>query len=72
MRLWPLFPALHLYPSDIEKTHARRAGMRGLRHKSRHKIAAALSRDVPTKIREAGVVHSTPAFACGGAGGLCK
>jgi len=40
MRLWPLFPALHLYPSDTKQTHARRAGMQGLRHKPRHKVGA--------------------------------
>jgi hypothetical protein len=37
MRLWALFPALHLYRSDSARQHARRVGMRGLRHKPRHK-----------------------------------
>jgi len=39
MRVCPVFPALHLYPSDSTRQHPRRAGMRGLRHKSRHKSA---------------------------------
>jgi hypothetical protein len=35
-------------------------------------IAVPAFRDVPAKSSEGGVVHSTPAFPCGGAGGLCK
>jgi hypothetical protein len=38
MRLCPLFPAPLLYPSDSTRQRPMRAGMRGLRHKSRHKI----------------------------------
>ena len=38
MRVCPLSTAPHLYPSDTEGTHARRAGMRELRHKLRHKL----------------------------------
>jgi hypothetical protein len=37
MRVCPLFPAPHLYPSDSTRQHPRRAGIRGLRHKLRHK-----------------------------------
>jgi hypothetical protein len=39
--------ALYLYANDTERTDARRAGMEGLRHKSRHSatcIAARLDR----------------------------
>jgi hypothetical protein len=35
MRLWPLFPAPFLYPSDCARQHPRRAGMARLRHKPR-------------------------------------
>jgi hypothetical protein len=38
MRVWPLFSAPHVYQSDSARQHPIRAGMRGLRHKSRHKI----------------------------------
>jgi hypothetical protein len=38
MRVCSLFPAPHLYPRDNEQVHARRAGIVGLRHKSRHKF----------------------------------
>jgi hypothetical protein len=41
MRVRRIFPALHLYPSDSERNLPTGAGMEGLRHKSRHKIAAA-------------------------------
>jgi hypothetical protein len=33
-----IFAAPHLYPSDSTRQHPIRAGMRGLRHKPRHKI----------------------------------
>jgi hypothetical protein len=38
MRARRMFPAPHLYPSDSTRQGPRRAGMRGLGHKSRHKI----------------------------------
>jgi hypothetical protein len=41
MRFRRIFPALDLSPSHTEQTHARRAGMAGLRHKPRHKISWA-------------------------------
>ena len=37
MRVRRIFAALHLYPSDSDLQRPRRAGMRGLRHMSRHK-----------------------------------
>jgi hypothetical protein len=37
MRFWSLFPALHVYLSDTERTRKIRRGMAGLRHKSRHR-----------------------------------
>ena len=43
IRFSRIFPALHLCPSDTQQTHARRAGMLGLRHKPRHnRIAVRL------------------------------
>jgi len=39
MLVLSIFPAPHLYPSDTEETHAKRAGMGRLRHKLRHKQA---------------------------------
>jgi hypothetical protein len=37
MQRSPISLASQVCPNDTEKTHARRAGMRGLRHKERHK-----------------------------------
>ena len=56
MRVYPLFPAPHLYPSDTEQTHARRAGMRGLRHKARHNSGScnnAGAQGIPEHVRRA-------------------
>ena len=39
MRLWRMFPALHVYPSDTLRQGQIPVGMGGLRHKSRHKSA---------------------------------
>jgi len=73
MLVSPLFPAPHVYLIDCDRQHPRGVGIRGLRHKPRHKIAATpLFRDGPTKSSEGGVVHSTPVLTCGGTGGLCK
>jgi hypothetical protein len=44
MRVCPLFPALHPYPSDSARHHLTRAGMGGLRHKSRHKNCVSKNR----------------------------
>ena len=49
MRLCPLFPALHLYLSDTTRHRAKRTGIEGLRHKSRHKVCGA-GRDCPRPI----------------------
>ena len=43
MRFRRVFPALHLYPSDTTRTLPTRAGMRWLRHKSRHSESAPYS-----------------------------
>jgi hypothetical protein len=44
MRLWPLFTAFRLAASNTRRAHETRAGMRGLRHKPRHKIPGTFSR----------------------------
>ena len=38
MRAGSIFPALQLYPSDSNRDFPIRVGMRGLRHKLRHKF----------------------------------
>jgi hypothetical protein len=43
MRASRRFAGLYLYVSDMERSHAARAGILGLRHKSRHKISARIS-----------------------------
>jgi hypothetical protein len=68
MRVCPLFLAPDLCPSESARHRPRRVGMRGLRHKPRHKIAAAPFRDVHKKNCEGGVVHSTPVLMCGAPG----
>ena len=44
IRFRRIFPALHLCPSDTQQTHARRAGILGLRHKPRHNRIAVRHR----------------------------
>jgi hypothetical protein len=52
MRVCPLFPALHVYPSDMTRAHPTRAGIEGLRHKSRHKIPAHFFTGTPYRCDE--------------------
>jgi hypothetical protein len=54
MRHWSLFPALHLYPSDTEQTYVRRVGMRGLRHKSRHKFSRCVRQPIQAAAQPGG------------------
>src|SRR5260370_4496123 len=59
MRFRRIYRARCVYPSDTEQTHARRAGMAGLRHKSRHKHAACDRRSKQPRSRVGHIFIST-------------
>ena len=44
MRLWSLFTASQLFPSDTLRHAPTPAGMAGLRHKLRHKTRQSMAR----------------------------
>jgi hypothetical protein len=53
MRARRIFAAPRVYPSDNTGQHPRRAGMRGLRHKARHRGAWHLWGEPPNVVRSA-------------------
>jgi hypothetical protein len=75
MRVRRMFAAPYMYPSESTRQHPIRAGMEGLRHKSRHKIPRAGAEAVARgdgawgrelSSREGHGLMESPFFACSG------